>query len=59
MAKGSVNVASQCSELIGKARAGEFYPVYLLMGDEPYYPDLVCNAVIGFRHWCNASLRIT
>lgn len=46
MAKGSVNVASQCSELIGKARAGEFYPVYLLMGDEPYYPDLVCNAVI-------------
>ena len=46
MAKGSINVAEQCAGLIEKARAGEFYPVYLLMGDEPYYPDLVCNAVI-------------
>ena len=48
MAKGSINVASQCRELIEKARSGEFYPVYLLMGDEPYYPDQVCNAVIEF-----------
>ena len=25
---------------------GIFSPVYLLMGKEPYYPDLVCNAII-------------
>lgn len=46
MAKGSVNVASQCRELVAKARSGVFYPIYLLMGDEPYYPDQVCAAVI-------------
>lgn len=27
-------------------KAGKFAPVYLLMGDEPYYVDLVCDAVI-------------
>ena len=46
MAKASVNVAAQCGELLKKIESGEFSPVYLLMGDEPYYPDLVCNAVI-------------
>lgn len=44
--KGSVNVASQCRDLIDKIRAGEFSPIYLLMGDEPYYPDLVCDAIV-------------
>ena len=44
--KGSVDVASRCRELIGKIKAGEFSPIYLLMGDEPYYPDMVCEAVI-------------
>lgn len=46
MAKSTQSVESKSLELVEKARAGEFYPVYLLMGDEPYYPDLVCNAVI-------------
>ena len=46
MAKGSVNVAAQCSSLIAKIEAGEFSPIYLLMGDEPYYLDLICNSVI-------------
>ena len=46
MAKTGVNVGQQCAELVGKARAGQFAPVYLLMGDEPYYPDLVCQAII-------------
>jgi len=32
--------------LIDKIKAGEFSPIYLLMGDEPYYPDMVCDAVI-------------
>ena len=44
--KGSVNVASQCRDLIGKIKAGEFSPIYLLMGDEPYYLDMVAGAVI-------------
>lgn len=48
MAKGSVNVASQCEELILKAKAGEFRPIYLLMGDEPFYPDRVCDAIIEY-----------
>ncbi len=46
MAKSSINVAAQCSGLLAKIEAGEFSPVYLLMGDEPYYLDLVCNAII-------------
>ena len=32
--------------MIDKIKAGEFSPIYLLMGDEPYYPDRVCEAVI-------------
>jgi len=44
--KTSVNVASQCRDLIGKIKAGEFSPIYLLMGDEPYYLDMVAGAVI-------------
>ena len=44
--KGSVNVASQCRDLIDKIKAGEFSPIYLLMGDEPYYLDMVAGAVI-------------
>ncbi len=44
--KGSVNVASQCRDLIDKIKAGEFSPIYLLMGDEPYYLDMVSGAII-------------
>ena len=46
MAKGSVNVSAQCEELLGKIRSGEFSPVYLLMGDEPFYTDRLCTAII-------------
>ncbi len=46
MAKTSVNAAVQASEIISKVKAGEFSPIYLLMGDEPYYPDLVCEAIV-------------
>ncbi len=46
MAKSSVNVPALCGQLIEDARKGAFKPVYLLMGDEPYYPDLVCSAII-------------
>lgn len=48
MAKSQVDVGAQCREIIEKAKAGEFSPVYLLMGDEPYYTDMVCNAVMEY-----------
>ena len=46
MARSSVNVPALCGQLAEDARKGVFKPVYLLMGDEPYYPDLVCSAVM-------------
>lgn len=46
MAKTGGNIGQLCAELVAKAQAGQFAPVYLLMGDEPYYPDLVCQAII-------------
>ena len=46
MAKGSANIAQQCADLISEIKSGRFAPVYLLMGDEPYYPELVCQAII-------------
>lgn len=46
MAKGTVNIAQHCNDIISEVRAGRFAPVYLLMGDEPYYPELVCQAII-------------
>ena len=46
MARSTVNIPALCGQLVEDARKGVFKPVYLLMGDEPYYPDLVCSAVI-------------
>ncbi len=46
MAKGFAEIDRQCAEAVADIRAGKFAPVYLLMGDEPYYVDLVCDAVI-------------
>lgn len=46
MAKSAVNIPSLCATLVNDARNGVFKPIYLLMGDEPYYPDMVCQAVI-------------
>jgi DNA polymerase III, delta subunit len=45
MAKSSVNAGAQCQEILKQVKSGQFAPVYLLMGDEPYYLDLVCDAV--------------
>lgn len=45
MAKTQTNINELCNKLIGDIRAGIFAPVYLLMGDEPYYPELVCKAI--------------
>lgn len=46
MAKAKENVDALARQLVDEARKGSFRSVYLLMGDEPYYPDLVCQAII-------------
>jgi DNA polymerase III subunit delta len=46
MAKGTVNADVRCAEILSDIKSGKFAPVYLLMGDEAYYTDLVCDAVI-------------
>lgn len=46
MAKGFQETDSLCRDIIDDVRKGIFSPVYLLMGDEPYYVDMVCNAII-------------
>ena len=46
MAKSSVNIGAQCAKILSDVQEGRFSPVYLLMGDEPYYPELVCNAIL-------------
>lgn len=35
-----------CREIVSDVRKGIFSPVYLLMGEEPYYVDMVCDAII-------------
>lgn len=46
MAAAKVDVRAQVDGLISEISSGEFRPVYLLMGDEPYFPELVCDAVL-------------
>lgn len=48
MAKGFVETDSLCRDIIKDAREGVFKPVYLLMGEEPYYVDMVCDAIIEY-----------
>ena len=48
MAKSGVNIQAQAAGIISDVKAGAFKPVYLLMGDEPYYPDRVCEAVMQY-----------
>ena len=46
MAKTGTNITSLCNDIISDVRSGRFAPIYLLMGDEPYYPEMVCKAII-------------
>ncbi|MBQ9462996.1 MAG: DNA polymerase III subunit delta [Bacteroidales bacterium] len=46
MARQKEDIAAIARELVDDARNGIFRPVYLLMGDEPFYPELVCQAII-------------
>lgn len=45
-AKEKQDIAALSRTLVEEARSGIFRPVYILMGDEPYYPDLVCQAIL-------------
>lgn len=46
MATQKTDIAALCNNLASDALKGVFKPVYLLMGDEPYYPELVCRAIL-------------
>jgi len=46
MAKGYADTDKLARSLVSDARKGVFKQVYLLMGDEPFYVDMVCNAVV-------------
>ena len=55
MAKGFQETDSLCRDIVNEAREGVFKPVYLLMGDEPYYVDMVCDAIL--EHCLDESER--
>ena len=46
MAKGFAETDAECRKIVEDVGKGIFSPVYLLMGEEPYYPETVCNAVM-------------
>ena len=45
-AKSYIETDRQVRSLIEEVKSGVFKPVYLLMGEEPYYPELLCQAII-------------
>ena len=55
MAKGFIETDALCREIVSDVRKGIFSPVYLLMGDEPYYVDMVCDAIM--EHCLDESER--
>ncbi len=46
MARQTIKAADVASALISEAKSGTFAPVYLLMGEEAYYPELVCRTIL-------------
>ena len=46
MAAKKQDAAAQCRQICEDAAKGIFAPVYLLMGEEPYYPDKACDAIM-------------
>lgn len=55
MAKGFQEIDSLCREIVRDIRNGVFSPIYLLMGDEPYYVDMVCDEIL--EHCLDESER--
>lgn len=47
MAKTNVNIAALSRQIIENIKNGKFSPIYLLQGDEPYYPELICESIIA------------
>ena len=45
-AKSYMETDRQVRNLIDEVKSGVFKPVYLLMGEEPYYPELLCQAIL-------------
>lgn len=45
MAKNATSTDELCRHILADISKGIFSPVYLLMGDEPYYPELICSAI--------------
>lgn len=48
MAKGFADTDALCRDIVSDARKGIFKPVYLLMGEEPFYPDQACDAIVRY-----------
>ncbi|MCQ2182209.1 MAG: DNA polymerase III subunit delta [Bacteroidales bacterium] len=46
MAKAGTNIETQSRQILADVRNKVFAPVYLLMGDEPYYPETVCREIV-------------
>lgn len=44
--KGYIETDRQVRSILEDVHSGIFKSVYLLMGDEPYYPELVCSAIL-------------
>lgn len=42
----TVNAGEFSRQLLEEIGRGVYRPVYLLMGEEPYYPNLVCKAIL-------------
>lgn len=40
------DIEEKCRQIITDVRNGVFAPIYLLMGSEPYYPELVCGEIV-------------
>lgn len=47
MAKGFAEIDRQCADIVARVRRHDFANVYLLMGDEPFYVDMVCGEIIA------------
>ncbi len=44
---GFMETDALCRKIVADVREGVFAPVYLLMGEEAYYPDMACDAIIA------------
>ena len=45
-AKSYIETDRQVRSILEDVRSGIFKCIYLLMGEEPYYPELVCQAIL-------------